>query len=678
MTGVTLTLPGGVDVVVKEGTTQQQAIALLKKANPAAYQYVQEATAQSGPLPKPTILEGIGRGYMDVVQGTGQLTGLMSPESQARASEEMSLYERGRGDGVDIPRLVGQAAITSPLGGGSAIVSGSGLLARTGAGAVAGGAAGSLPFTNTGAERAQNIVGGAVGGGLFNAVAPAISSGIGRFFGALDTIAKRAGLQDSAAVNVVVEVQDAARQAGVDLDIISDELKAKLLANAQESLDATGTVNAKELVRLARAEHFGFTGDRALTRGQATREARQYSDEVNLAKLDVVGDPLATRFDMQRQQVGTVLDDIGRKVGGDDFAEKGAFETGEAVGSAASARAQFLQERVREAYKAAENAAPDVRIDGDAFKDRVAPILDDFEDKIPAGVKRRIEQLSDPESGREFTPMEAYKLDKLITDLLPADPNAKAEKLAARRLQTAIADAMEDAGGEAGEAGVLYKEAKKVAASRFKEIGDPKGLTAKLVNDVFDPERVVPSLKSGSIRQIQSLAKFLEDSPETWRSVRAAVLNDIVERSMPSGNFSQAAFNRQIQSMGPRRLEAIFGKEGASELREFGRLMQDIFAHPAGNRINTSNTATTGANLARKAFDAVLDASGPFGRPFMMLRDAASGQAGVRERIANVTASMDPLPQPLPIPNLLEPIQPYVAGAAPAAGLLVPQYLRDR
>jgi hypothetical protein len=152
------------------GMTLTQAKKLTKSMS------LEDAKLMAGPeLEQPPILARIGRGMMDIAQGSKQLylkgkdaiTGDNEAEDYTRhVDEEVALYEKGRGEkaGIDWWRIGGNVAATLPVallpGAASA-----GVAVRTGAGALQGATASALNFTPEGESKMDQVVTGAIAGG---------------------------------------------------------------------------------------------------------------------------------------------------------------------------------------------------------------------------------------------------------------------------------------------------------------------------------------------------------------------------------------------------------------------------------------------------------------------------------------------------------------------------------
>ena len=618
---------------------------------------------EQNPL-EPTPLERAGRGVVDIGMGIPQALGLLSPETEAQQVEDKRLFERGAGSGIDVPRIAAQGAMLYPLARMMPGMAATGLVGRTLAGTAAGGLSGASLFTSEPGERATNVIGGAAGGGVGAAVLPPLAKGTAKTGAALLRGAGRLRRGMAKADDFLnVQLEDAAKRAGMSLDDLSEGARRGLQKEANKAFRA-GDLDADALVRKARAEGFGFVDDAAPTRGQVTRDPRQFSDEVNLAKVQGAGDPLDSRFTAQRARVSGVLDETGERVGG--FADETFDTAGEAIEEVAQKRAKDWQKTVKARYDAARESAPDTLLDGARLRDSVASVLKERRNAIPADVRRRISELS--KDG--IDPVELENLDKLITEYKGADP---ATNNALGKLTERVRALMTEAGEEFGGA---YQEAVEEAFKRFSAIGDWKQMTGQLVRGTMDPEKVAPKVMTGSVRQIERLKKFVSDAdPATWQRLSRSIWNKMVDDATPSGNFSQAAYNRILKRIGDRRLRLIFGDD-ADGIKAFGQVAEDLFAAPAGNRINTSNTTPTAANWLQSIVGGIADAALPGGRLMTPMLSAATSDAGEAVQRRLVADALSGVPGPVPLtalPPRLEGLLSRGALAAPVGGLLAAQ-----
>ncbi len=665
----------------------------ITQANLRQFAAVEKAHEEAAE--KPTKFERFGRGMQDIALGTAQLFGAEAGAQKAlthlpggipsgaysgvddetlkqREREDVSTYEKNVGPGMDWMRMAGQVTGTAPLMALPA--SQAGLLARTGMGALAGGMGGASVYAPDIETKLMNTGMGVGMGGAFSAAAPAVVSAAGRAGGVVREASKRAkGLLDSVKMKGTItgELAEAAGREGVPLEQLGPMARKQIMDEARQATQ-TGLLDPEALARRSRAQSVGFFDDAAPTTGQVTRDPRVFSSEVEVAKQEA-GQALSKRFASQRAHANNWLKGMQERVFGQGGESVTPYEAGERVVKSATKKAASMQTRVRAAYESVEDG---VTLSKDALHDRTAQLLDDLEGAYKPGVKTRITKLVNDDS-KAFTFDEYVKLDKLITDTTGTDA---AELRAAAILKKALLGVVDDS-EDAVSAGSkqAYLQAKKLASQRFEAIGPRNKLTAKFIQGDVGPEKLVEQIKkSSSIDEVRALLDFVDG--DTRKYIRASLLNDIIDRATPSGNYSQAAFNRAINSVQPEKLDLIFaggshsgGMNAANKLRMFGKATEDLFGFPAGHTVNTSNTAAQTANMVQRLYKGLIEEI-PGGRFATGLLGGAGEKAKQKQTQSIVELALQGgLPkQPglLSGPNPAAPLLPSVRGASVPIGLL--------
>ena len=285
---------------------------------------------------------------------------------------------------------------------------------------------------------------------------------------------------------------------------------------------------------------------------------------------------------------------------------------GMSVDAALTKQMKIEKDKIRIAYKDAENAgemaAPVALADvidllnNSRSAESTAPIL--------VAARQEIQRLGgaaiDPQTGalvfKDMTLNNAEQLRRFINKNAGNDPtNIKY----ARDLKEAIDMNTEAAGGP------VYTAA-RAARTRFAERFEDRAVIADLVNtrrgttdrivaleDVVD--RVV---RHGSLDDVRFARQILQTSGaegiQAWKDIQGGVLQNIrdhatrnVARDVSGAEMiSPAKLDlaiRQLDTSG--KLDFIFGKKGADQLRTVNDLAKVMFTSPPG-AINTSNTAS--------------------------------------------------------------------------------------
>ena len=642
-------------------------------------QSLANATKRVPEMPSP--LARLGRGIMDVYQGGRQLLpenlGGYTPEQKAEINDNIARYEQGMDawqDGIDGMRVAGQAIGTSPLmalpGGQTTF------LGRLGMGAAAGGAGAGLLYEENLQDKATNALIGAGIGGVAGAALPLMAQGAGKGYSITKEAIKRGSnifknLDPKLTVTVSSQIDDALMKAGIPLNRVGEAAKKRLVAEAQESLRTTGSLDADALVRSLRSKAFGFTDDAAMTTGQMTRDPKLWGKEFNLSKgEDEAGEMLANRFDNQRNVVSGFFQKLQKEVFGDNADSLTPYTVLNQTKSAVKSKSDALQQQVREAY---ENIPGNPTLSKEALANRTSQIISDFEDIIPKGVANKINKLSNSDD-IAFTFDEYVKLDKLISKTTGDTPSSAA---AGSELKKALQGVLDDSGQNlTGDAKAAYTYAKSLAKKRFDAIGPDNRLLGMINNDKVSDQQILNKIKTGSsVDEIKKLFDFVDD--ESAKQIRTLVLNDIIDSSMPSGNFSQAAFNRAIKKMAKEKRDIIFGGN-SRKLEDFARVVEDMFSAPAGNTANFSGSGIEVGNLVRRLYNGLIDFSGPETRILSGLINKGTNPSIQNKAIAELSLSgTTNLP---PLMSARNVVTPEMMSRLPAlgvpAGLLAAEKIR--
>jgi hypothetical protein len=347
--------------------------------------------------------------------------------------------------------------------------------------------------------------------------------------------------------------------------------------------------------------------DPQLTKGQATRDVNQLRFEGETMKGEL-GQPLRDRSAQQHQAVRQSIDEWLDQTGaqGADLRSVGI-----SIDKAIQGRARADKQRIRDAYKAAEesgetrepiqtNSIVDV-INSSTSAESTAPVLSAARKEV-----LRLGGAIEGEDGqlipRDMTLGDAEQLRQFINK----NTGYEGPNLAySAQLKSAIDSTTENAGGDA------YRAARRLREKYARQYEDRAIVADILENkrgssdrkvaleDVFD--RIV---FRGSLDDARTMRKTLqtagEDGQQAWKEVQGAGLRYIRDEATKnisrdsSGNemISPAALNRAITRLdADGKLDFIYGKQGAEQLRALNEISKDLFTAPPGT-INHSNTAS--------------------------------------------------------------------------------------
>jgi hypothetical protein len=335
-----------------------------------------------------------------------------------------------------------------------------------------------------------------------------------------------------------------------------------------------------------------------LTKGMANRDFEQLQFERETAKNAAVGGPLRERSaDLNQgilQNFDAWLDQTG--------AQSGSLRsTGEVVSKAISDKAQKARGQITAAYKAAE--------DSGAMKEPldVSPLRAYLEKNRPESINAQVlvsaeAKLDQLAKGTQITIGDLEEVRKMVGKLGGKDAT---NGHFARELKGQIDALTEGKGGEE------YKYARRLRtrfADEFKNvgiidrlIGTKRGTKDRAIayEDVFDK-----SILRGSLDDVRSIRRTLQTSgPEgvqAWKELQGQTvqyLKDEITKNVSTdirGNkvVSAARLDRIVSELDKDgKLDFIFGKKGAQQIRDVNDVAKDVLTAPPGS-VNTSNTAS--------------------------------------------------------------------------------------
>ena len=364
-----------------------------------------------------------------------------------------------------------------------------------------------------------------------------------------------------------------------------------------------------DLQRVTTAEKLGFVGPAGLTAGQRTRNFADLQFEKETAKLGEAGAPLRERVS---NQTANLIQQFDAMVDRAEPMLADARDIGKAVDKAVVTKAEVQRRKIRDAYtKAREDGsmlepvtlnelattAADVqRFEGVA--PNVAPIR---KEAIRLGV------LVEDADGNLIAQAKSIDDTELLRQFVneATDWTNRRESLMARKINNAI-----DAGTE-GKGGESYKSARKLRqdfANEFENVG----LTAKLLStkrgtderviafdDVFDKIIInAPLEEMNKVRK--TLLTAGPEGKQAWNELKSNTIRYIINKSLSTAQrdergqalVSPDKLNSVIRSLDREgKLEGLYGKKQAQQIRDLGEIAIDIYTAPPG-AINFSNTAS--------------------------------------------------------------------------------------
>lgn len=357
-----------------------------------------------------------------------------------------------------------------------------------------------------------------------------------------------------------------------------------------------------------------------LTEGQKTRQFEDVRFERETAKLPDVGEPLRERFAQQNQQlrqnIDAFIDMTGAQAGESDFRRT----TGIAVNEALRSRVARDKAKIRVLYKNAEKAGELAEpanlspvadyLNQNRAGRSSAPIMQTLADELKVqGVGSGSLADGTLQIGN-VTLGQAESLRKSINKFVKNnDPN---DVRIASELKELIDSQTEGIGGN------LYKQARAARAryaADYENIGLIKNLIgskrgsadrAVALEDVLNRSVIDPGTSLDTVRQVRRLLQTEGQSGmQAWKELQGGTLQYIKEEALRNvapdqfGNriISPAQLDRTITNLDKTgKLDFVFGKKGAEQLRTINDLAKDVLTVPPGT-VNVSNTASVLAGL---------------------------------------------------------------------------------
>ena len=391
-------------------------------------------------------------------------------------------------------------------------------------------------------------------------------------------------------------------------------------AGAQRSAGAAAT--PVDLQRVTTAESLGFVGDAGLTAGQRTRNFGQLKFEKETAKLGEEGAPLRERVS---NQTANLLQQFDAMVDRPEPMLVDLRDIGKGVDRAVVNKAEVQRRRVGDAYtRAREDGSMLEPVTLDALATAAADVQR-FEGVAPnvAPIRRealRLGILVEDADGNLLAQARSIDDSELFRQFVnqSTDWTDKRQSLMARRINDAV-----DAGTE-GKGGESYRAARKLRedfANEFENVGltasllsNKKGTSERSIafDDVFD--KIILNAPLEEMNKVRrTLLTAGPDGKQAWNELKANSIRHIISKALSTAQrderglplISPDKLNGAIKSFDREgKLESLFGKKQAQQIRDLGELSIDIYTAPPG-AINFSNTAS--------ALQVALDSIATFG-----------------------------------------------------------------
>lgn len=443
------------------------------------------------------------------------------------------------------------------------------------------------PRTETGQEFVETI--GEVGAQM------APLTGLTGELGAIASGTVRGG---QAAPTAVRNVQEARRQ----------EIQE---ATRQRSAGAAETEIGRQRAETAAQLPVPFTGERGLTKGQATRSFERLQFERETAKRGELGAPFRERYSNQTEAMLGNFDAMIDQLGPLNFETR---DIGRVVDRALVNKANVKKREINDAYNAARESGD---MSGLITLDSLPSTLDDIMryQSVAPNTKSiydeavRIGAISVGEDGQMSLNPITLNDAELFRQFVNSATNFNDPQQG--RIGTIAKSAIDDTIDQSGIGGELYQKARKLRA-QFGQEFENVGITKRLLStkrgtdertiafeDVF--KRVIVDSPIEEINKLKAtLSEAGPEGKQAWTDLKAKLIDHIRERSVspsqtdergqPLVQVNQLA--KTVKSLDDQgKLESLYGKKTAQQIRDLVEVAQVVYTAPPG-AVNHSNTAS--------------------------------------------------------------------------------------
>jgi hypothetical protein len=376
---------------------------------------------------------------------------------------------------------------------------------------------------------------------------------------------------------------------------------ADLLREREAPLSGVGAAQVPDVQnRVALAQNLRVPVP--LTKGQATRELGQQQFEAETMKTypTDVGRPLVKAKLNQNERILQNFDAFVDATGAEKAGEFNLRQVGKVVDSALVNKVNDVKDDIRSAYKAARDAGETAEL---VDVTGVQKFLDGLKaEEVNASVitsaKIMLSELA--ENGK----ISINDLEQIRKRINRISGDTATNKEFGREIKAQIDLATVGKGGE------LYQKARKLRENysrEFENVGFVDKLLSKkagttdravALEDVFDH-----SIMKGSLDDVRAIGRTLKkagsEGEQAWRELqgqtieqmKAAVTKNIQRDEAGNPIVSPKQFDTFVKNLdADGKLDYIFGKKGAQEIRDLRDTAITVYSPVAG--INQSNTAS--------------------------------------------------------------------------------------
>jgi len=367
-------------------------------------------------------------------------------------------------------------------------------------------------------------------------------------------------------------------------------------ATRQRNVGSAETEIGRQRVETAAQLPVPFTGERGLTKGQATRNFEQLQFERETAKRGDLGAPIRERYSNQTEAMLGNFDAMIDQPGPLNFEPR---DIGRVVDRALVNKANVKKREINDAYNAAREAGD---MSGLITLDSLPSTLDDIMryQSVAPNAKSiydeavRIGAISVGEDGQMSLNPITLNDAELFRQFVNSATNFNDPQQG--RIGTIAKSAIDDTIDQSGIGGELYQRARKLRA-QFGQEFENVGITKRLLStkpgtdertiafeDVF--KKVIIDSPIEEVNKLRgTLLKAGPEGKQAWTDLKAKLIDHIRERSVspsqtdergqPLVQVNQLA--KTVKSLDDQgKLESLYGKKTAQQIRDLVEVAQVV------------------------------------------------------------------------------------------------------
>lgn len=436
---------------------------------------------------------------------------------------------------------------------------------------------------------------------------------------------------------VAAPVVQATKRAGQAVAKVVEPIMPGAAKKPTPGTPGSGGAAGVDLATLRQAKAEELPVPIKLTEGQKTRQFEQQRFERETAKLPEVGAPIRERFATQNKQLQQNLESFIDMTGAE---APDLRSIGLTVDKALRDRAARDKTRIRTLYKEAEKAgemeAP-VKLDtvvqhlvDNAPEAEVANVL-----KATRAKALQLGVATEAPDGTLTAQPVSLKTAELFRRSIGGATNAEPTNIMQASQMRSLIDASTE-----GLGGNMYKQA-RAARARFANDYENIGLVKNLLGqkrgsndraiameDVLRRSVIDPSTSLDTVRQVRRLLQTEgPNGQQAWKELQGGTLKFLRDESTKGvgrdelGNpiLSPGQLDRVVSQLDKSgKLDFVFGKKGAEQLRIINDVAKDMLVAPPGS-VNTSNTASVLAGMMDIAISGTAGIPAPVMTSFRLL-----------------------------------------------------------